>query len=288
MRMFKYLEPRDFDRYKASAWALIFSNSLPLFGVLFLGWDAFVVVILYWSENVVIGAINVLKLLTCSPDADHLVWGNVDPNDKLNRERMERSRGKSVNRLRWANHASKLFFVPFFIVHYGIFCLVHGALIFAIFGRDQAGFGPFGGFEGLTHEFSEQHLWWGIAALTGSHLYSYFVNFIGHGEYRRTNVTLLMFQPYARIVVLHIAILLGGFVAFALGSNIFVLIPFIVGKTLLDLSLHLARRAMNTTSTSLESPRGLPEAIMVEAGQTRATPAGAVQSHPPLRLSSGD
>src|SRR5262249_53583461 len=119
--MNKLFQLRDFDQYKASAWALIAANCLPLLGVVFLGWDTFSIILVYWSENVVIGAINVLKMLTCAPDPSLLVWGDVDPNDKLNRERMERSRGDAVKILRLTNHGSKLFFVPFFIVHYGMF-----------------------------------------------------------------------------------------------------------------------------------------------------------------------
>ena len=161
---------RGLSDYKTSAYVLIAANALPLFGVLFLGWDTFAIVALYWTENVVIGAINVLKMLTCSPDANRLVWGNVDPNDKLNRERMERSRGDSANMLRLANHGSKLFFVPFFIFHYGLFCFVHGVFIFAIFGREAGGFGPFGGFGNVLQVFRAQHLWWCVAALAASHL----------------------------------------------------------------------------------------------------------------------
>ena len=36
------------------------------------------------------------------------------------------------------------------------------------------------------------------------------MNYLGHGEYRRTVAPLLMLQPYARIIVLHMAILFGG------------------------------------------------------------------------------
>lgn len=275
--MFKYLQLRDFSQYKASAWALIAANALPLFGVFFLGWDAFTIVVLYWTENVVIGVINVLKMLACIPDSSLLVLGNVDPSDKLNRERMERSRGDSVRMLRLANHGSKFFFVPFFIFHYGLFCLVHGVLIFAIFGREAGGFGPFGGFDNFLRVFSEQHLWWYVVALAASHLWSFAVNYIGHGEYRRTAVPILMFQPYARIIILHVAILIGGIVAFALGSNVFVLTLLIVGKTLLDLSLHLAQRAACSSSPPRESPAILPEVIMGEGRQTPPTPPAAAQ-----------
>ena len=285
--MNKLLQFRNFDEYKTSAWPLLAANALPLLGVFFLGWDAFSIVILYWTENVVIGAINVLKMITCSPDADLLVLGNVAPKDKLNSERMERSRGDSVRVLQLANHGSKFFFIPFFIVHYGLFCFVHGVFIFAIFNRESGGFGPYGGVDNFLQVFRQEHLWWGVAALAISHLWSFAVNYIGRGEYRRTAVPMLMFQPYARIVVLHIAILIGGIIAFMLGSNVLVLTILIAGKTLLDLSLHLAQRAADN-AVPQDHPAILPEVILGEAGQTHATPPAAAPSHRPRRSSSGD
>jgi hypothetical protein len=277
-----------FSGYKTSALVLIAANCLPLFGVLFLGWDAFAIVVLYWSENVVIGAINVLKMITCSPNGQLLVWGDVDPNDKLNRERMERSRGDAVNVLRLANHASKFFFVPFFIFHYGLFCFVHGVFIFAIFSRESGGFGPFGGIDNLLHVFSQEHLWWCVAALAASHLWSFAVNYIGRGEFRRTAIPILMFQPYARIVVLHIAILLGGFVAFALGNNFFVLLLLIAGKTLLDLGLHLTERERNSRVQTRKQPRILPDVITAAAEESPATQEALERQYQPARPSSGD
>jgi hypothetical protein len=136
--------------------------------------------------------------------------------------------------------------------------------------------------------FSRDHLWWCVAALASSHLWSFAVNYIGRGEYRRTAVPILMFAPYARIVVLHIAILLGGFVAFALGSNFFVLALLIAGKTLLDLSLHLVEREKNSMLRPVHQEAILPEVIMGEAGQMHPTPPAAAQLRPPLRSSSGD
>jgi hypothetical protein len=281
------LELRDFSKFRASAWALIAANALPLLGVLFLGWDTFSIILIYWAENVVIGAVNVLKMIACSPDPNLLVWGNVDPSDKLNRERMEHSRGDAVKTLRLANHGSKLFFVPFFIFHYGMFCFVHGVFIFAIFGREAGGFGPFDGFDNLRQIFSQQHLWWCVAALAASHLWSFAVNYIGRGEYRRTAVPILMFQPYARIIILHVAILIGGIIAMTLGSNVFVLLLLIIGKTLLDLSLHLAQRAKKDLSPNARPPV-LPDVITGGTAGSLPTSATGAQSHPPLHSSSGD
>src|SRR5687767_8576128 len=81
-----------------SAWVLIAANVVPLVGVLFWGWDVFPLLLLFWVENVVIGALNVLKMLLADPE-DAALW------------------------------AGKLFMVPFFCVHYGIFTSVHGAFV---------------------------------------------------------------------------------------------------------------------------------------------------------------
>jgi len=58
------------QRLDASLWTLIAANLIPLGGVFFLGWDAAILVILYWAENVIIGGYNVSpqqSLLVASP-----------------------------------------------------------------------------------------------------------------------------------------------------------------------------------------------------------------------------
>ncbi len=95
-----YLEwLQDFWQHKPSGLALIAANLLPLLGVIFLGWDAFAILLLYWAENVVIGAINVLKIIACNPDRNLLVLGDVDPNDALK----PRSHGSLTRRSRLPN-----------------------------------------------------------------------------------------------------------------------------------------------------------------------------------------
>jgi hypothetical protein len=287
--MHNYLQVRDFEKYSASAWALIAANALPLIGVLFLGWDTFSIVALYWVENVIIGAINVLKMITCRPEPEFFDWsklGDAGPSEAA-RQQYEKWRTQGGS-LKLIHQASKLFLVPFFVVHYGLFCFVHGVFVFAIFGHEDAGFGPIVGFDKMARVFANQHLWWGVLALAASHLWSFFVNYLGHGEYRRTFVPLLMFQPYARVVVLHLAILLGAFFAFALGSNVVVLIILIVGKTILDLSLHLREHLRIDQLPERDRPPILPEVIMGEANQTAPTPAASGQSRPPAHSSSDD
>ena len=89
---------------------------------------------------------------------------------------------------------------------------------------------------------------WAVLALTASHLVSFIFNFIIKGEYRRTVVPQLMFAPYGRIVVLHIAILGGAFAIQALGSPIVLLIILIIGKIAIDLGLHFRSHRKLATS----------------------------------------
>ena len=202
-------------KHRASALALLAANVLPLLGVLFWGWSTFAVVVIYWAENVVLGMINILKLLFCSPSEG---------------DNEEKSIG----------HASKLFFVPFFTVHYGFFCFVHGIFVFSLLGNEERAFGtPFDVWSEWGDVLRENGAIWAIAALALSHFYSFVKNYLVGGEYRRTNLPTLMIQPYSRIVVLHLAILLGAFATVALGSPVWVLVILIVGKTALDLALHL-------------------------------------------------
>jgi hypothetical protein len=184
--------------------------------------------------------VNVLKIITCCPDPAEL-----DASYEF---------GKTSRTPTLDHHGSKLAIVPFFIAHYGIFCLVHGVFVFGIFGHDVIAFGLFGELRNFVRILTERQLWWCIVPLAGSHLYSFFRNYLGRGEYRRTIAMMLMIQPYGRVVLLHVAILFGGFVALALGSNVGVLAILIAGKTAVDLYFHLRERRRNAGDRATTRP----------------------------------
>lgn len=228
-------------RLTASGYWLIAANVLPLLGVLLLGWDTFALVMIYWCENVILGVINVLKMAFCSPDptqVEEVLLAHAK-DDKAREAIREFQKNSKV--AGFVHQGSKLFMIPFFVFHYGMFCMGHGFFIVALLGQrdmvDMHG-GPLQVFRGLFNAAEQAGLLWAVAGLAVSHLYSFVSNYLVGGEYRRTLVAILMMQPYARIVVLHIAILLGAFGAHALGSPVIVLVILIVGKTLLDLKFH--------------------------------------------------
>ena len=231
------------DFSKPSVLALIAANIIPLFGVLFLGWSTFAIVVIYWSENVIIGANNVLKMIVCSPNSEAIKLSlttkdQLEGNSKLVQDMLT----KQVAKMPGAHHASKVFFIPFFIVHYGIFCSVHGMFVFSLLGDKMHFGGPFDGATEMFDRLRQENLLWAVFALAASHLFSFFSNFIYGGEYQRVTVPQLMFQPYGRIVILHLAILFGAFLIMAFGSPVWMLVILMIGKTIMDIGLHLLQR----------------------------------------------
>lgn len=221
---------------------LVAANLLPLAGVLFLGWRAFDVVFLYWLENVVLGVINVLKILTCWPDPGLMSDRLAEQVDELDEDERKHFEQFTEGGVAW--QASKAFFAPFFAVHYGGFCAVHGMFVCVLLGGD----GPFGVMgmnpvQPALDALQRPGILAAALALAGSHLVSYFTNFLGRGEYRRLTPVDLMAKPYGRVVVLHIAIVLSGFLTVALGSPIWLLVLLVAGKTWLDLKLHQREHA---------------------------------------------
>ncbi len=204
---------------------LLIANAIPLVGVVFLGWDLFAILVLYWIESGIVGALNIAKMAMAGT-------GKMPANVTV--------RGGNMTSLT----GMKAFAIPFFVMHYGIFWVVHG--VFVLFGLPlmTGAFGG-GGFSGslgspLDAFRSLPLVALGAVGLTASHLVSFLVNYIGRREYERTNPISQMLAPYARVFVLHFTIVLGAVVVGLLGSPIALLLILVAVKTLIDLGLHLA------------------------------------------------
>jgi hypothetical protein len=177
--------------------------------VLFLGWRVFPLVLLYWLENVVVGAFNVAKLLLAQP-REPAYW------------------------------AGKLFLIPFFVVHFGMFTFIHGVLVVALLGPKDVQ--PFDLRATLPPVIRANHLGWAIVGLLVSHGLSFYWNYLKNGEYQRASLNAVMMQPYGRVVVLHLTVLFGGWIVMALGSPLLALVLLVVAKTAADLRAHRAER----------------------------------------------
>jgi len=197
--------------------ALIVANLVPLFGVLFLGWSVWNILIVYWLENGVVGAFNVLKMATAQgtglPDG---MTSNNRPVPETRKTRL----------------------IPFFIVHYGLFWVVHGIFVLTL---------PFlfTGEPGSASGVDPATILFAAIVLGVSHGVSYWWNYLHGGEYRRISAAQLMLAPYGRLMVLHMTIILGAVAIGTTGAQSAAVAALVTIKIAIDLALHLAehRRA---------------------------------------------
>ena len=191
-------------------------------GVLFLGWDAAVVILLYWVENVVTGFYNILRIALVR--VEHPIA-----------------------------HLSKLFAIPFFCLHFGGFCAVHGFFLLAFFklGGGEESLFPQQSWPGhlvfvqllisVIRRLWQSHpagMEWPVLALFVSHGISFFQNYVFRKEYASLSIGALMNRPYKRVVLLHVAIIAGGMPIMMLDSPVPLLFILVLLKIYLDIRLH--------------------------------------------------
>lgn len=226
------------SRDKDSLVVMVLANLIPLGGVLFAGWEVGQLLMIYWAENLVIGFYNILKMITCT-GAGLGMQGqllgreiNIDP--------------KLAGKFSTGMNVLKVFLVPFFTVHYGIFCMVHGMFVLHFAGGSK-GMEPWD----LVHVI-RQDLLLPVMVLGLSHGYSFVRNYLLGGEFRTASPPALMFAPYGRIVLLHVSLIFGGFAVMAMGSPMGILILLVLGKIAMDLVLHARshKRAQQIASIS--------------------------------------
>jgi hypothetical protein len=139
-----------------------------------------------------------------------------------------------------------VFLVPFFVFHYGMFTMVHGVFVLLLFGPSGSAAPSAARFLSAIRDTG---IGYAALVMAVSHGFSFVHNYLAGGEFRVAALPQLMFQPYARVMVLHVTILVGGFAAKAMGSPVAALILLIALKTAIDLRAHLAeRRKLGTIS----------------------------------------
>jgi len=199
------------------------------------GWQVIDILILYWTESVIIGVINVQRMSKCRGNnlLTGLVPGNYDKKIPPEMQAELQARMSPVSLL-----VFKLFVIPFFVLHYGAFCYGHLMAVIGLFGAS----GPHDGLGNSLRYFWRAEFWIVVTAISVSHLYSYFTNFIGAKEFQNASLLLLMQRPYGRIVAMHLTIVIGAGFVMWLGTPLPMLIVLILAKTWLDLRLHEKER----------------------------------------------
>ena len=199
----------------AKAWPVIAAialNLVPIVGVVFWGWSAFALIFLYWMENVVIGARTLISML---------ISGLV---------------GTGPRAAKVGGLPGTLFICAFFTVHYGIFCLGHGSFVVGMFGDHDTGVGDLGVVGAAASLFSElPNLKYGLASIVLWQIVV-LILFVVRGEAAKTDPLSLMASPYPRIIVLHVAIIFGGFLLMMFNEPLAGLVMLALVKTAFDVA----------------------------------------------------
>lgn len=200
---------------------LVLLNAVPIYGVIQWDWKSFDLIFLYWLENLIIGAFMILRILA-----------------------------------RRYSHPVELafpfFLAPFFTLHFGMFCYVHGIFVISLFGK------------GLTGEIAEmdipeiivpliqsRHLFWPVMALFTLQLFDWLRD-INERGFASDGIKDITTAPYRRVIVLHITILGSGFALIALNDPLIGLLTLIAFKTGMDIyHWHKDEKAVVTDKPSV-------------------------------------
>ncbi len=195
---------------------LLAANLFPLAGVLFLQWDAVILVVFYCMESLVIGAFNAARM--------------VKAQGRMSREFSDSLTGRLLQLGSYGEDTfmMKIVLVPFFIAHYGGFVIAQ-TYVFVLVANHllRAEYGP-GNF--LSFDFIIN-----LLAIIFSHYYSYKKNYMGKEEYKRTAPAELMMAPYKRVAIQQLLVILGGFFVIIFRGPVGFLILLIGLKMIFDI-----------------------------------------------------
>ncbi|GAA4364140.1 DUF6498-containing protein [Kangiella marina] len=184
--------------------AVALANIVPLIGVLLGYWSAFDIIFLYWFENIIIGIFTFCRM-TIRPDTPPMF------------------------------RFGGLFMAAFFCVHYGFFTFGHGSFVASFFdeqllGANAAMSGNIFNVTGFM--LSQQGIQLTIFAMLIAHLVEFI---LAYRNREFDSIPAEMFRPYKRIIVLHIAIIAGGFIATLFENTLGVALVMIALKIYFDL-----------------------------------------------------
>ena len=200
---------------------LVLANLYPLLAVWRGDWQVGTLVLLYWSENLIIGFYSLVRLLLAGYTSPLTILQN-------------------------------LFSAAFFCIHYSGFVGVHGIFVVDFFPLGEADFRMADMNWPLLLVFPEILLAVGEFALNNasaemraaflllcaSHGVSFVYNYLYRAEVYHTSAKAEMFSPYGRVLVMHVAIIVGAFFIVSFEQSLPLLMILIGLKSALDLGLH--------------------------------------------------
>lgn len=215
----RFLDPANVSRAFRDpvTWAALAIDLIPIYAVLMFGWGAAPLVFLYWLENLVIGLVTLARIIASGLGSGAGGIGAI------------------------------LIMVPFFTVHYGLFCFGHGMFLSALSmgsmnalesGNVFVGYGDL-----IRHALSSGlYMPTFILLIIGFNIFLFAIDFIGKGEFLHSDPTKEMFAPYGRIVVLHVALFVGMFALISFGEPMLGVLALIMLRVVWGIIQSVYRR----------------------------------------------
>ncbi len=199
--------------------ALIGSNLVTIIFAVVENWPLSTVMFVYWAQSIIIGVFHIRRMLNLESFTTDGLKMNGSPVAPVER--------------------SKRMIAGFFALHYGFFHLVYFVFVLEAIGDDP----------------TPGH-WWALAAGVGVFAVNHAFSYLENREMDRTgspNLGTMLFLPYARIVPMHLTIVIGASLA---GGSRTALVFFLILKTGADAVMHVVEhRALRRPR-----PAGQPEA----------------------------
>ena len=208
---------RQLKIFDLSVIILIISNLITIYFTIREGWTLYIVLLIFWFQSVIIGIFTFIRILTIK---------------KFNTNGLKVD-GREV---RYPNK-TKFIIAFFFLFHYGFFHLIYGIFLLSM----PLVSGILSKFGGITQDqpyvnsFYDSLIFFGLSVLIFfiNHLISFLFNYKEDIKNEK-NIGALMFLPYARIVPMHLFIIIG---VFLINTKIGIII-FLLLKTIADIIMH--------------------------------------------------
>lgn len=188
--------------YDLSFWVLIFSNSATIVLAVVEAWSLITIMMVYWVQSCIIGFFNVARIMALKKFSTDGFYMN----------------GKSV----LPTEKTKRSTASFFALHYGFFHVLYAVFLFY-------------GLEGVN----VYYIFLGGIVFFFDHFFSFRYN-KERDEKKITNIGRLMFFPYARVIPMHVVLLVVRFFSSEAGP----LVLFLGLKTAADALMHVVEHRL--------------------------------------------
>lgn len=228
------------DTYKPARAArlsqIIVLNLIPLFGVLFLKWDAKLLILTYFIETIITILFHAVRLWYV-----HWRWGSLPAMHARSQQLAAQSEAK-IN-------IPPAFLPLFMLAVFGMFCFVQA---FILGGFTEKSF-PEGIFTAMYRAASGE-LAWVLISFAMMQLIE-FVAEVATNKYKEVPAEDLFFKPFRRVFIQQATVILGGFFLLLGGNN-----AYLIVLVLLNLAADLFFFFIENTKLKAALTRNNPEA----------------------------